>query len=73
MHKLESALSRFSQISFRIFKSTVDNILQKHAPIKKRYVRANQASFINSKIHKEVMTRTPLRNTLQSRWRQNSI
>ena len=62
MHELESALARFSQISFGIFKSTVDNILQKHAPIKKRYVRANQASFVNSKIHKEVIRMTRLRN-----------
>ena len=62
MNELESALARFSQISFGTFKSTFDNILQKHAPIKKRYVRANQASFINSKIHKEVMRRTRLRN-----------
>ena len=62
MHKLESALSRFSQISFGTFKGTVDNILRKHAPIKKRHVHANQGSFINSKIHKEVMRRTHLRN-----------
>ena len=62
LHELESALARFSQISFETFKSTVDNIRQKHAPIKKKYVRANQASFINSKIHKEVMRRTRLRN-----------
>ena len=62
MQELESALARFSQFSFRTFKSTVDYILQKHAPIKKRYVRANQASFMNSKIHKEVMRRTRLRN-----------
>ena len=41
MHEIERALSRFSQISFGTFKNTVDNILQKHAPIKKRYVRAN--------------------------------
>ena len=60
MHEFESALSRFSQISFGTFKSIVDNILQKHTPIKKRYVRANQASFVNSKIHKEVMRRTRL-------------
>ena len=60
--ELESALSRFSQISFKTFKSTVDYILQKHVPIKKIYVRANQASFMNSKIHKEIMRRTRLRN-----------
>ena len=55
-------MARFSQVSFGTFKSNVDNILQKHAPIKKRYVRANQASFISSKIHKEVMRRTRLRD-----------
>ena len=62
MHELESTFSRFSQISFGTFKSTLDNILHKHAPIKKRYVRANQGSFINSKIHKEVTRRIRLRN-----------
>ena len=30
--------------------------------IKKRYVRANQASFMNSKMHKEVMRKTRFRN-----------
>ena len=62
MHELESTLLSFSQISFETSKSIVDNILQKHAPIKKRCVRANQASFINSKIHKEIMRRSRLRN-----------
>ena len=62
MHELGNALLRFSQISLGTFKSVVNNILQKHGPIKKRYVRVNQASFINSKIHKEVMRRTCLRN-----------
>ena len=62
MHELESALSSFSQISFGTFKSIVDNILQKHASLKRRYVQANQALFINSKKHKEVMRRTRLRN-----------
>ena len=41
MHQLERALSSFFQISFGIFKVTVDNILQKYAPIKMRHVRAN--------------------------------
>ena len=41
MHELESTLSRFSPwntfslISFGTFQSTVDNILQKHGPIKR--------------------------------------
>ena len=40
----------------------MDNILQKHVPIKKRYFPASQTSFINSKTHKEIMRRTRLRN-----------
>ena len=40
----------------------MDNILQKHVPEKKRYVLKNQASFIYSNIHKEIMRRTRLRN-----------
>ena len=47
---------------FGTFKCTVDNILQKHTPMKKTYVRANQALFIYSKIHKEIKRRTRLRN-----------
>ena len=35
MNELESALAIFSQISFGTFKSTADNILQNHAPIKR--------------------------------------
>ena len=58
MHESESALQRFSQIYFRTFKSAADNILQKDAPIKRIHVRANQASFMNSKIDKEVMRTT---------------
>ena len=34
----------------------------KNVKIENRYVRVNQASFLNSKIHKEIMRRTRLRN-----------
>ena len=47
MHELESALERFSQISFGTFKNIVDYILQKHAPIKK----TNQALSWQIKLH----------------------
>ena len=40
----------------------MDNILQEHAPIKERYVRADQFSFIGSKIHREKTKNTRLRN-----------
>ena len=35
------------------FEAALDEAIQKHAPIKKRYVEANQAPF--KKINKEIM------------------
>ena len=62
MHELEGTFLSFSQILFGTFKSILDNIFQKHAPLKKRYVRANQASLRSSKMHKEIVRKTRLRN-----------
>ena len=36
--------------------------IQRHAPIEKRYVPANQPLFINKMINKEIMERSQLRN-----------
>ena len=36
--------------------------LNKHAPLKKRYIRANNSSFMNEDICKAIMVRTRLRN-----------
>ena len=47
---------------FDRFKTALDKTIRRHAPIKKRYVRANQAPFINKKINKEIMIRSRLRN-----------
>ena len=46
MHELESILQTFSQISFGTFKSTVDNILQKDATLKK-VICPSKSSFIH--------------------------
>ena len=48
--------------TFSTFKRSIYNILELHATLKKRYVRANQGSFINKKISKEIMKRSRLRN-----------
>ena len=37
-------------------------ILEKHAPTKKKYVRANQGPFITKTLSKEIMKRSRLRN-----------
>ena len=36
--------------------------LEKHAPTKKRYARANQAPYMNKKLSKEIMKRSYRRN-----------
>ena len=37
-------------------------ILNKHAPIKKKYLRANQGEFMSKELNKTIMTRSRLRN-----------
>ena len=54
--------SENNDLEFDRFKAALDEAIQRHAPIKKWYVRANQAPFINKKINKEIMKRSRLRN-----------
>ena len=54
--------SENNDLEFDRLKTALDEAIQRHAPIKKRCVRANQAPFINKKINKEIMKRSRLRN-----------
>ena len=54
--------SENNDLEFDRLKTALDEAIQRHAPIKKRYVRANQVPFINKKINKEIMKRSRLRN-----------
>ena len=40
----------------------VNRVLVRHAPQKKRYIRANQKPFITSELNKAIMNRSRLRN-----------
>ena len=65
MKDLEEHLTKFEHfdnIPSNLFKETVNIILEKHAPTKKKYVRANQAPFITKTLSKEIMKRSRLRN-----------
>ena len=65
MKDLEEHLTKFEHfdsIPSNSFKETVNIILEKHAPTKKKYVRANQAPFITKTLSKEIMKRSHLRN-----------
>ena len=61
-NSIEQEYCQNQSLEFGSFKKKVDNILQKHAPLKKRYVRANQAPFIDKSINKHIMKRSRLRN-----------
>ena len=54
--------SENNDLEFGQFKAALVEAIQRYAPIKKRYVRANEAPFINKKINKEIMQRSRLRN-----------
>ena len=54
--------SENNDLEFDIFKAVLHQAIQKHPPIKQRYVRANQAPFINKTINKKIMKRSRLRN-----------
>ena len=45
------------------FNACVLEVLNKETPIKKKYLRANEAPFMNRKLKKAIMIRSRLRNT----------
>ena len=49
-------------VPFKILKESVNITLDKHAPLNKRYVGANQSPFMSKKLSKEIMKRSRLRN-----------
>ena len=47
-------------------------ILHRHGPLKKKYIRENQSSFMNKTWSNEIMKRTKLRNNfLKNRTKEN--
>ena len=55
-------ISENNDLEFDLFKAALNEAIQRHVPIKQRYVRANQGPFINKTINKEIMKRSRLRN-----------
>ena len=65
MPDLEEHLTKFEHfdnIPSNLFKETVNIILEKHAPTKKKYVRSNQGLFITKTLSKAIMKTSRLRN-----------
>ena len=51
-----------SDLNYSSFETTFDKVLDKHAPVKKKYVRANDKPFMTRALRKAVMLRSRLRN-----------
>ena len=65
MKDLEKHLAKFEHfdnIPSNSFNETVNITLEKHAPTKKKYERANQAPFTTKTLRKEIMKKWRLRN-----------
>ena len=49
-------------INFKDLQYTLQRAQDKHAPLKKRYVRANQQNFMDKELNQAIMVRSKLRN-----------
>ena len=61
-NRISQVTSENNDLEFDLFKAALNEAIQRHAPTKRRYVRANQAPFINKTINEEIMKRSRLRN-----------
>ena len=58
----ELSLSNLQNGDFDRFKFIVNNLLESHAPMKEKYIRRNQAPFMNKSVRKAIMVWTKLLN-----------
>ena len=54
--------SDFDASDLEGFRNIIFCIFNKHAPIKRKYILANEAPFMTKKFHKAIMKRSKLRN-----------
>ena len=57
---LTYALSTFEKINYQQLDKTFIEILNKHAPMKKKLVRTNQAPYMTKALRKAIMRRSEL-------------
>ena len=61
LNKLINSNLQISHKGFKHFKETCLSVVNTIAPLKSRFIRANQAPFINKEIQRGVMVRSKLR------------
>ena len=60
-----SSFQNFQPNDFDKFKFIASKLLNAHAPPKEKYIRCNQAVFMNKELREAIMTRTRLLNKLR--------
>ena len=65
-NRISQVTSENNDLEFDLFKEALNEAIQRYAPIKQLYVRANQAPFINKTINKEIMKWSRVRNKFLS-------
>ena len=62
-----------SHFDYSAFESVVETVLNRHAPLKKKYVRANDGPFMTKALRKAIMLRTQLRNKYNKERTQSNL
>ena len=65
-HDLQSRLADCKETCYEDFEISFKNVLNKHAPMKSKSVRANNSPFMNKTLSKAIMTRSRLKNKFQN-------
>ena len=63
--KFPDAVNNFA-FGLSNFKKTISNIFDKHAPIKQKYLRDNEAPFMTKELHREIMKRSICKKLLRT-------
>ena len=61
-NRISQVTSENKDLELDFFKAVINEAIQRQAPIKQRYVRANQGLLINKTINKQIMKRSRIRN-----------
>ena len=61
----ELSLQKVHPNEFYKFKFIASKLLNSHAPLEEKYIRCNQAAFVNRELRKAIMARTRLPNKLR--------
>ena len=61
---LENELSKIGSLTlnYDIFKNACMDVINKHAPLKRKYIRANDAEYMDKELSQAIMKRSKLRN-----------